>query len=55
MDDLVAGEDSADSFLANTIRSMEEKMNDIMIHESVMDDFDTAGENVGSGNVHPNL
>ncbi|KAI9528430.1 hypothetical protein NQZ68_020255 [Dissostichus eleginoides] len=49
VDDLVAGEDSADSFLANTIRSMEEKMNDIMIHESVMDDFDTAGENVGSG------
>ncbi|XP_033967919.1 testis-expressed protein 9 isoform X1 [Pseudochaenichthys georgianus] len=49
VDDLVAGEDSADSFLANTIRSMEEKMNNIMIHESVMDDFDTAGENVGSG------
>ncbi|KAK1891250.1 Testis-expressed protein 9 [Dissostichus eleginoides] len=49
VDDLVAGEDSADSFLANTIRSMEEKMNDIMINESVMDDFDTAGENVGSG------
>ncbi|XP_033971993.1 testis-expressed protein 9 [Trematomus bernacchii] len=48
-DDLVAGEDSADSFLANTIRSMEEKMNDTMCHESVMDDFDTAGENVGSG------
>ncbi|KAJ4947248.1 hypothetical protein JOQ06_009286 [Pogonophryne albipinna] len=49
VDDLVAGEDSADFFLANTIRSMEEKMNDIMIHESVMDDIDTAGETVGSG------
>lgn len=49
--DLGAVEDSADFFLAKTIASMEEKMNDTVIHESVEDDHD-AGDNVGSGNLY---
>lgn len=44
VDDLEAVEDSADFFLAKTIRSMEEKMNDT--HENVQDD---TGDYVGSG------
>ncbi|KAM9366748.1 testis-expressed protein 9 isoform 1-T1 [Symphorus nematophorus] len=46
MDDLAAVEDSADVFVAKTIRSMEEKMNDIVTNEDAVDD---AGDTVGSG------
>lgn len=46
MDDLEAVENSADFFLAKTIRSMEEKMNDTVTHENVEDD---TGDYVGSG------
>ncbi|XP_031170263.1 testis-expressed protein 9 [Sander lucioperca] len=49
VDDLAAVADSADCFLAKSIRSMEEKMNDTMIHENVVDDVANAGDNVGSG------
>lgn len=45
-DDSEAVEDSADFFLAKTIRSMEEKMNNTVTHENVEDD---TGEYVGSG------
>lgn len=48
--DLGAVEDSADFFLAKTIASMEEKMNDTVIHDNFEDDRD-AGDNVGSGKV----
>lgn len=53
MEDLAAVEDSADLFLAKTIRSMEEKMNDTAIHEDLVDDDHVvnAEDNVGSGNV----
>lgn len=34
MDDLAVVEESADFFLAKTIRSMEEKMNDTVTHEN---------------------
>ncbi|XP_026233403.1 testis-expressed protein 9 isoform X2 [Anabas testudineus] len=47
-DELGAAEDSADFFLAKTIRSMEEKMNNTVTHENVEDDHDV-GDNVGSG------
>ncbi|XP_073320874.1 testis-expressed protein 9 [Pagrus major] len=46
VDDLEAVEDSADFFLAKTIRSMEEKMNTTFTYDDVVDD---AGDNVGSG------
>ncbi|XP_030269178.1 testis-expressed protein 9 [Sparus aurata] len=46
VDDLEAVENSADFFLAKTIRSMEEKMNDTVTHENVEDD---TGDYVGSG------
>uniref|UniRef100_UPI0037E9A4B7 testis-expressed protein 9 n=1 Tax=Semicossyphus pulcher TaxID=241346 RepID=UPI0037E9A4B7 len=47
VEDLGAVEDAADFFLAQTIRSMEEKMNDDTVTpENVVDD---AGDNVGSG------
>lgn len=49
-DELGAVEDSADFFLAKTIRSMEEKMNDTVTHENAEDDHD-AGNDVGSGNL----
>ncbi|XP_029315748.1 testis-expressed protein 9 [Cottoperca gobio] len=49
VEDLAAGEDSADFFLAKTIRSMEEKMNVTMTHENIVDDVDTTGDNAGSG------
>lgn len=49
MDDLTAVEDSADFFLAKTIRSMEEQMNDADLHDNVVDDVSNAGDNVGSG------
>ncbi|XP_049456328.1 testis-expressed protein 9 isoform X3 [Epinephelus fuscoguttatus] len=50
VDDLAAVEDSADCFLAKTIRSMEEKMNNnTVIHENGLDDGADAGENLGSG------
>lgn len=48
-DDLTAVEDSADFFLAKTIRSMEEQMNDADLHDNVVDDVSNAGDNVGSG------
>lgn len=48
-DDLTAVEDSADFFLAKTIRSMEEQMNDVDLHDNVVDDVSNAGDNVGSG------
>lgn len=44
-------------FVAKTIRSMEEKMNDDVTHENVVDDLDeynTEG-NVGSGNLWTNF
>ncbi|XP_071344454.1 testis-expressed protein 9 isoform X4 [Trachinotus anak] len=49
--ELEAVEDTADFFLAKTIRSMEEKMNDTVTHENVVDDHDVcnAGDNIGSG------
>ncbi|XP_031701825.1 LOW QUALITY PROTEIN: testis-expressed protein 9 [Anarrhichthys ocellatus] len=47
--DLAAAEDSEDFFVAKTIRSMEEKMNDSAIHDNVVDDEANAGDNVGSG------
>ncbi|XP_035507981.1 testis-expressed protein 9 isoform X2 [Morone saxatilis] len=49
VDNSAAVEDSTDFFLAKTIRSMEEKMNDTVTHESVVDDVSYAGDNVGSG------
>ncbi|XP_067446235.1 testis-expressed protein 9 isoform X1 [Thunnus thynnus] len=49
VDDLTAVEDSADFFLAKTIRSMEEQMNDADLHDNVVDDVSNAGDNVGSG------
>ena len=49
MDDLAAVEDSADFFVAKTIRGMEEKMNNTVIHEN--NDVDDAGDTVGSGKV----
>ncbi|XP_029987063.1 testis-expressed protein 9 [Sphaeramia orbicularis] len=45
-DDLAAVEDSADYFLAKTIQSMEEKMNDSDTHEN---DAPSAEDNGGSG------
>ncbi|KAI3377873.1 hypothetical protein L3Q82_009017, partial [Scortum barcoo] len=48
VDDLAAVGESADFFLAKTIRSMEEKMNDNDTHEHVVDDS-SHGDNVGSG------
>lgn len=51
VEDLAAVEDSADFFLAKTIRSMEDKMNDTVPQENVVDDVCNAGDNVGSGNV----
>ena len=52
MDELAAIDDSADLFLAKTIQSMEEKMNDAVTHDNVVDDHDVynTGDNVGSGN-----
>ncbi|XP_047436920.1 testis-expressed protein 9 isoform X2 [Mugil cephalus] len=49
VEDFAAVEDSAELFLAKTIRSMEEKMNDAAAHENVVDDLSNIGENVGSG------
>nr|XP_033478999.1 testis-expressed protein 9 isoform X2 [Epinephelus lanceolatus] len=50
VDDLAAVEDSADCFLAKTISSMEEKMNNnTVVHENGLDDGADAGENLGSG------
>ncbi|XP_032370482.1 testis-expressed protein 9 [Etheostoma spectabile] len=49
VDDLAAVADSADCFLAKTIRGMEEKMDDTGIHENVVDDVANAGDNIGSG------
>ncbi|KAK2854065.1 hypothetical protein Q5P01_006726 [Channa striata] len=49
-DKLKSEEDSADSFLAQTIHSMEEKMN-ALSHENIEDDHDVldAVDNIGSG------
>ncbi|KAM6950372.1 testis-expressed protein 9 isoform 1-T1 [Lycodopsis pacificus] len=47
--DLAAVEDSEDFFVAKTIRSIEEKMNDSAIHDNVVDDEANAGDDVGSG------
>ncbi|XP_028999801.1 testis-expressed protein 9 [Betta splendens] len=44
--DELGAEESANCFLARTIRNMEEKMNDTVTHENVEDDYDT-GDNVG--------
>ncbi|XP_059215192.1 testis-expressed protein 9 isoform X2 [Centropristis striata] len=49
VDDLAAVEDSADFFLAKTIRGVEEKMNDSLSHEDVGDDAADAGDNIGAG------
>ncbi|TKS70130.1 Testis-expressed protein 9 [Collichthys lucidus] len=49
MDDVAAVDDSADFFLAKTIRSMEEKMDDTVAHENVGEDLCDTGDNVGSG------
>ncbi|KAG8001528.1 Testis-expressed protein 9 [Nibea albiflora] len=49
VDDLAAVDDAADFFLAKTIRSMEEKMDDTVAHENVGEDLCDAGDNVGSG------
>ncbi len=51
VDDSAAVEDSADLFLAKTIRSMEEKMSDDVVHDGVVDDVLNTADNVGSGNV----
>lgn len=51
VDGLAAAEDSGDFFLAKTIHSMEEKMNNTATHENVTDDVSNAEDNVGSGNV----
>nr|XP_040021280.1 testis-expressed protein 9 isoform X2 [Gasterosteus aculeatus aculeatus] len=48
--DLTAVEDADDGFLANTIRSMEEKMIDsVVVHEDVVDCETNAGDDVASG------
>ncbi|KAL6113133.1 tex9 [Pungitius sinensis] len=48
--DLTAVEDADDCFLAKTIRSMEEKMNDsVVVHEDVVDYENNAGDDVASG------
>ncbi|XP_041792595.1 testis-expressed protein 9 [Chelmon rostratus] len=49
VDGLAAAEDSGDFFLAKTIHSMEEKMNNTATHENVTDDVSNAEDNVGSG------
>ncbi|CAK6954861.1 testis-expressed protein 9 isoform X2 [Scomber scombrus] len=49
VDDLTAIEETDDSFLAKTIRSMEEKMNDPVLHENAVDDVSNAGDTIGSG------
>ncbi|XP_044047877.1 testis-expressed protein 9 [Siniperca chuatsi] len=49
LDDLAAVEDSADFFLAKTIQNIEEKMDDTVTYENVVDDVSNAGDNVGSG------
>ncbi|XP_070814440.1 testis-expressed protein 9 [Chaetodon trifascialis] len=49
VDDLAAVGDSADFFLAKTIRSMEEKMNNTAAHDNVADDVSNADDNAGSG------
>ncbi|XP_063332227.1 testis-expressed protein 9 [Pelmatolapia mariae] len=48
-DDFEAVEDSANSFLAKTIHSMEEKMNNAVVHENAVDEIPNFGDNVGSG------
>ncbi|XP_067342172.1 testis-expressed protein 9 isoform X2 [Channa argus] len=50
-DKVMSVEDSADCFLAETIRSMEEKMNNTVTDETVEDDHDVldAVDNLGSG------
>lgn len=50
MDELAAVEESADFFLAKTIRIMEEKMNDTVTHEN--DDVSNTGDCLESGNVY---
>ncbi|KAM8894140.1 testis-expressed protein 9 isoform 2-T2 [Spinachia spinachia] len=48
--DRTAVEDAEDVFLAKTIRSMEEKMNDsVVVHDDVADYETNAGEDVASG------
>ncbi|XP_042342291.1 testis-expressed protein 9 isoform X4 [Plectropomus leopardus] len=49
VDDLAAVEDSADFFLAKTIRGMEERLTDDEIHENVVDAVADTGDNLGSG------
>ncbi|XP_040895056.1 testis-expressed protein 9 [Toxotes jaculatrix] len=50
-DGSAAVEDSADLFLAKTIRSMEERMSDTVTHDSAMGEHDVsnAGDDMGSG------
>ncbi|XP_069549641.1 testis-expressed protein 9 isoform X2 [Brachyistius frenatus] len=48
LDDFAAVDDSADVFLAKTIQSMEEKMNDTATDENVVDDVTKVEETVGS-------
>lgn len=51
-DDFEAVEDSANLFLAKTIHSMEEKMNNAVVHENAVDEIPNFGDNVGSGNAY---
>lgn len=55
MNDLAAVEESADCFLAKTIRSMEKKMNDTVTHENVVDDVSNSGDYIETGNFYANL
>ncbi|XP_017259616.1 testis-expressed protein 9 isoform X2 [Kryptolebias marmoratus] len=48
-DDLAVSEDEADVFLAKTIRSLEEKMTEPAVQDSVVDDMSTAEDHVGPG------
>lgn len=50
MDDLAAIEESADFFLAKTIRSMEERLNDTVTHEK--HDALNTGDHLETGNVY---
>lgn len=50
MDDLAAIEESADFFLAKTIHSMEERMNDTVTHED--HDALNTGDHLETGNVY---
>jgi len=50
-----AVEDEAELFLAKTIQSVEEKMNEAGAHENVVEDAPDVEDNVGSGNANDAL